>query len=45
MYGRKHMGVGRSTFVLDSQGRVAHVIARANPRTHDREVLEALAGL
>ena len=45
MYGRKHMGVGRSTFVLDAKGRVAHVIARANPRTHDREVLDALAEL
>jgi thioredoxin-dependent peroxiredoxin len=43
MYGRKHMGVGRSTFVIDPDGRVAHVIRKANPRTHDREVLEALA--
>ena len=42
MYGRKHMGVARSTFVLDADGTVAHVIAKANPRTHDREVLEAL---
>lgn len=42
MYGRKHMGFARSTFVIDPGGRVAHVIARANPRTHDREVLEAL---
>jgi thioredoxin-dependent peroxiredoxin len=43
MYGRKHMGVARSTFVIDADGRVAHVIPKANPRTHDREVLEALA--
>jgi peroxiredoxin Q/BCP len=43
MYGRTHMGVARSTFVIDSDGRVVHVIAKANPRSHDDEVLEALA--
>jgi peroxiredoxin Q/BCP len=45
MYGRKHMGVARSTFVIDAKGRVAHVIPKANPRSHDREVLEALEAL
>jgi thioredoxin-dependent peroxiredoxin len=42
MYGRKHMGVQRATFVIDRDGRVAHVIPKANPQTHDDVVLAAL---
>jgi peroxiredoxin Q/BCP len=42
MYGRKYMGVQRSTFVIDAEGKVAHVIPKANPKTHDAEVLKIL---
>jgi peroxiredoxin Q/BCP len=41
-YGRTYMGVARTTFVLDPQGRVAEVLEKVNPRTHDDEVLAAL---
>jgi len=33
----------RSTFVIDGEGRVAHVIPKASPKTHDDEVLGVLA--
>lgn len=42
MYGRKYMGVRRSTFVIGPDGVVRHVIPKASPKTHDREVLAAL---
>jgi peroxiredoxin Q/BCP len=42
MYGRRYMGMQRSTFVVDAKGKIAHVIAKANPKTHDEVVLEAL---
>jgi peroxiredoxin Q/BCP len=45
MYGRKYWGVQRSTFVIDADGRVAHVIGKVKPQTHDDEVLAALADL
>ncbi len=41
-YGRTYMGVARTTFVIDPQGRVADVLERVNPRTHDDDVLTAL---
>ena len=45
MYGRKYWGSTRSTFVIDGDGVVQHVIAKAKPATHDDEVLKALAAL
>jgi thioredoxin-dependent peroxiredoxin len=44
MYGRTYWGVSRSTFIVDGGGRVAKVLAKVSPKTHDDEVLGALAG-
>jgi thioredoxin-dependent peroxiredoxin len=45
MYGRKYMGVQRATFIIDADGKVAHVIPKATPKTHDADVLAALERL
>ena len=45
MYGKTSMGVQRATFVIDPDGRIAHVIPKASPKTHDDEVLGALREL
>ena len=45
MYGKSYMGVQRATLIIDPQGKVAHVIPRASPKTHDEVVLEALGQL
>ena len=45
MYGKKYFGALRSTFVIDGDGIVRHVIPKASPKTHDDEVLAALEGL
>jgi len=45
MYGRTYLGASRSTFIIGPDGVVAHVIPKASPKTHDDEVLKALADL
>jgi peroxiredoxin Q/BCP len=44
MYGRTYMGNERTTFVIDAAGKVAAVLRKVKPATHDEQVLEALAG-
>jgi thioredoxin-dependent peroxiredoxin len=43
MYGRKYFGNERTTFVIDSDGRVAEVLRKVKPAAHDEQVLAALA--
>ncbi len=45
MYGRKSWGAQRSTFIVDPEGVIAHVIEKVSPKTHDEQVLEALASM
>jgi peroxiredoxin Q/BCP len=45
LYGKKYMGASRTTFLIDGDGKVAHVIPKASPKTHDDVVLKALAEL
>jgi len=45
MYGKSYMGAQRSTFIVDPQGTIVHVIPKASPKTHDDEVLKALRDL
>jgi peroxiredoxin Q/BCP len=42
MYGKKSMGIERSTFVIDVDGNVAKTMRRVKPETHAADVLEAL---
>ena len=44
MYGKTYFGAQRATFLIDEEGVVQHVIPKASPKTHDDEVLAALAG-
>ena len=43
MYGRTYWGNLRTTFIIDPTGVVAHVIPKVTPKTHDDEVLAAIA--
>lgn len=45
MYGKKSMGIQRSTFLIDSAGKVAKVWKRVKVDGHDDQVLEALQQL
>jgi thioredoxin-dependent peroxiredoxin len=42
-YGRTYMGIRRSTFVIDSDGKVARAIYDVTPATHAEDVLGVLA--
>jgi thioredoxin-dependent peroxiredoxin len=42
MYGKTFFGAMRSTFIIDGDGTVVHVIPKASPKTHDEEVLGKL---
>ncbi|MGN6429265.1 MAG: thioredoxin-dependent thiol peroxidase [Gaiellaceae bacterium] len=41
-YGKKSMGIERSTFVIDADGNVSKVMHRVKPDTHAADVLAAL---
>lgn len=43
MYGKKYWGAQRATFIVDRDGVIRHVIPKVSPKTHDDEVLAALA--
>ncbi len=45
MYGRTYWGVLRTTFVIDGEGVVRHVIPKVTPTTHDEQVLAVLKEL
>ena len=44
MYGRTYMGVLRSTFVIDEEGRVLRIFPKVKPKDHSQEVLAVLTG-
>jgi thioredoxin-dependent peroxiredoxin len=43
-YGRKSMGIERSTFVIDEHGNVARALRRVKPEGHPERVLATLPG-
>lgn len=45
MYGRKYMGVERTTFLIDAAGKIARVFEKVKPAGHAAEVEAALRGL
>ena len=42
MYGKKYMGVERTTFLIDPKGQIAKVFAKVKPAGHAAEVLAAI---
>jgi peroxiredoxin Q/BCP len=42
-YGKKYMGINRSTFIIDSEGNVARAMLGIKPAGHAAEVLESLS--
>jgi len=42
MYGKKYMGIERTTFVIDGQGKISHIFPKVKVNEHYDEVLEAL---
>jgi peroxiredoxin Q/BCP len=44
MYGKSYMGIIRTTFVIDEEGRIVKVFPKVRVKGHSQEVLAALAG-
>jgi peroxiredoxin Q/BCP len=42
MYGKKVMGIERTTFIIGPDGRIAHVFPKVKAEGHAEEVLEYL---
>lgn len=42
MYGRRYMGILRTTFVIDGEGRIVRVFEKVKPEGHAGEVLAVL---
>lgn len=45
MYGKKFLGIERSTFIVDREGKIAHVWRKVKVPGHVDEVLEAVKAL
>ena len=43
MYGKKVMGIERTTFLISPEGRIARIFPKVKPDGHAEEVLAALA--
>ena len=45
MYGKKSMGIQRSTYLIDAEGKVAKVWKKVSVDGHDQQVIDALQEL
>ncbi|MCU0960357.1 MAG: thioredoxin-dependent thiol peroxidase [Pirellulaceae bacterium] len=45
MYGKTTLGIQRSTFLIDAQGKIARVWPKVKVEGHDQEVIDALQEL
>lgn len=45
MYGKKSMGIQRSTYLIDAEGKVARVWKRVKVDGHDQQVIDAIGEL
>ena len=44
MYGKKVMGVVRTTFLIGPDGKIKHIFDKVKPEGHADEVLAAIKG-
>jgi peroxiredoxin Q/BCP len=42
MYGKKVMGVARTTFIIGPDGKIEHIFTKVKPEGHSEEVLAYL---
>ncbi len=42
MYGKTYLGVDRTTFIIDAEGRLVHIFQKVKPDGHAAEVLQIL---
>ncbi len=42
MYGKKYMGIERTTFIIEEEGKIKKIFPKVKVTSHEQEVLEAL---
>jgi peroxiredoxin Q/BCP len=42
MYGKKYMGVVRTTYIIDGEGKIKKIFSKVKVPDHNKEVMEAL---
>ena len=42
MYGKKYLGIERTTFIIDEQGKISHIFPKVKVDQHYDQVLDAL---
>jgi len=42
MYGKKYMGINRTTFIIDEDGTIAHIISKVDTKSPTEQVLQLL---
>ena len=45
MYGKKYMGIVRTTFIIDASGKIRNIFPKVKVDEHNKEVMEALKEL
>lgn len=45
MYGRKYMGIVRTTFIIDSTGKIRKIFPKVKVENHNKKVMDALKEL
>lgn len=40
--GKKHMGIVRTTFIIDEKGKIMHIYEKVKPEAHAEEIIELL---
>ena len=43
LYGRKYMGILRTTFIINEQGIITHIIEKVNTKGHSQQLFDLLA--
>ena len=39
MYGRKYMGTARTTFIIDENSKIEHIIEKVDTKDHSNQIL------
>jgi len=45
MYGEKYMGIERTTFIINTEGKISKIFPKVKVEEHNKEVMEALKEL
>ena len=42
MYGRKYMGINRTTFIINKEGKISHIFEKVQVNGHSKELLDKI---